>query len=107
MRILHNLSFQGEQRRKVYSCSISGPDGRMNTLLLCEYHRNTGNNIQAIKVGDVVQVHNEGSRVYWKLAIIEKLISGNDGLIHAAHIHTRTNHLEITAQEQQTGDRGH
>jgi len=31
---------------------------------LREYHRNTGNNIQTIKVGDVVQVHNEGSRVH-------------------------------------------
>jgi len=50
--------------------------------------------------------------VHWKLALVEKLIKGNDGQIRAAHICTssgKTNRpiaklypLETTAQEQST-----
>ena len=35
-------------------------------------------------------VHNEGPRSTWKLAVIENLIRGGDGLVRAAHIHTST-----------------
>ena len=79
---------------------------------LRECHRTTGNNTQAIRVGDIVQVHNEGPRVYRRLALDEKLIKGNDGLVRAAHIRTssgKTNRpipklypLEITTQEHPT-----
>ena len=41
-----------------------------------------------IKVGDVVLVHNEGPRVEWKLAVIDKLIVSPDGEIRAADIRT-------------------
>ena len=38
------------------------------------------------KKGDVVIVHDEKSRLYWRLAVVEDLIEGNDGLVRAAHI---------------------
>ena len=46
---------------------------------LCEYHKTTGNNQQSIKVGDVVTVHDDIPKVHWKLAVVEKLITGLDG----------------------------
>jgi hypothetical protein len=42
----------------------------------------------SIKFGDVVLVHNEGPRIYWKLAVIESLIISPDGQIRAANIRT-------------------
>jgi hypothetical protein len=61
----------------------------------------------SIKVGDVVLVHNEGPRIYWKLAVIESLIISPDVEIRAANIRTaegKTNRpvsklypLEVTA----------
>ena len=61
---------------------------------LREFHRATGKNEQTIKVGDVVLVHDDTPRVSWKMAVIEELIKGNDGLVRAANIRTaagRTN----------------
>ena len=57
---------------------------------LREFHKTTGNNIQQVKVGDVVLVHDDTPRVNWKYAIIEGVIRGNDGLIQAANIRTST-----------------
>ena len=57
---------------------------------LREFHQKSGNNRQTIKVGDVVLVHNEGPRLDWRLAVVEKLIVGGDGLIRAANIRTST-----------------
>ena len=37
-----------------------------------------------------MQIYNEGSHLDWYLALIEELITGNDGLVNAAHIHTST-----------------
>ncbi|XP_053391449.1 uncharacterized protein LOC128554225 [Mercenaria mercenaria] len=48
---------------------------------LREYHKTTGSNERSIRAGDVVQVHDEGPRLRWKLA-------GNDGLVRAAKIKT-------------------
>jgi hypothetical protein len=56
---------------------------------LREHHRVTGNNNQMITVGDVVQVHDDGPRSQWKLAVIQELIPGNDGKIRAAAIKTK------------------
>ena len=56
------------------------------------------NNRQTIKVGDVVLVHNEGPRLDWRLAIVEELIVGGDGLIRAANVRTssgNTNRLIV------------
>ena len=38
---------------------------------LREFHRAQGNNNQAVKVGDVVQIHDEGPQLSWRLAVIE------------------------------------
>ena len=57
---------------------------------LREFHKTTGNNIQQVKVGDVVLVHDDTPIVNWKCAVIEGVIRRNDGLIWAANIRTST-----------------
>ena len=57
--------------------------------LLREFHRISRNNHQTIKVGDIVLVHDDKPRNSWKLAIIEELIRGNDGLVRAVNIRTK------------------
>ena len=62
---------------------------------LREYHRTSGTNKrQHIKPGDVVLIHDDAPRITWRLAVIEELIRGKDGLVRAANIRTaqgRTN----------------
>ena len=80
---------------------------------LQEYHRTTGTNQQKVKIGDVVLVHDDTPLINWKLAVVEELIVGNDGLVRAAHIRTaqgRTNRpisklcpLEVSSEEPQPG----
>ena len=48
---------------------------------LREVHKASGNNQQVIRKGDVVIVHDEKPRIQWKLAVVEKLIEGRDGLV--------------------------
>ncbi len=57
---------------------------------LREFHKTTGNNSTEIRVGDVVHVHDDTKRVNWRLAIVESLIKGKDGLVRAANIKTST-----------------
>ena len=57
---------------------------------LREFHKTTGTNEQKVKQGDVVLVHDDGPRANWRLAVIENLVSGNDGLIRSADIRTST-----------------
>jgi len=52
------------------------------------FHKTTSNNNQIIAVGDVVLVHDDCKRIYWKLAIIESLIYGKDNLVRAVNIRT-------------------
>ena len=76
---------------------------------LRETHRKTGNNVQQVKVGDMVLVHDNTARVNWKLAVIESLNKGGDGMIRSANIRTATGWtnrpiarlypLEVTASE--------
>jgi len=57
-------------------------------------HKTSGQNTQTIKVGDVVLIHDDTPRIIWKLAVIEELLKGKDGLVRAANIRTalgRTN----------------
>ena len=80
---------------------------------LREFHRASGNNNQTVKVGDIVLIHDDVPRINWRLAVIEKLIIGNDGLVRAANVRTangRTNRpivrlypLEVTANPEGTG----
>lgn len=55
---------------------------------LREFQRISGHNEQTIKVGDVVMVHDDGPRIHWQLAIVNSLIKGNHGLVHAANMQT-------------------
>ena len=57
---------------------------------LREFHKVSGKNETEIKVGDVVQVHDDTKRVNWRLAIVERIINGKDGLVRAADIKTST-----------------
>ena len=41
-----------------------------------------------IRKGDIVVVHDDAPRLHWKLAIVEELIKGNDGLVRAVRIRT-------------------
>ena len=37
-----------------------------------------------------MQIHDDGPRLSWRLAVIEELLTGNDGLVRAANIRTST-----------------
>ncbi|XP_071176407.1 uncharacterized protein [Mytilus edulis] len=41
---------------------------------LREFHKKTGDNTINIKIGDVVQVHDDKSRIKWKTAVVGKLL---------------------------------
>ena len=76
---------------------------------LREFHHTTGTNTQTVKVGDVVLIHDDVPRIQWKLAVIERVNKGADGLIRSANVRTssgRTNRpiarlypLEVTASD--------
>lgn len=57
---------------------------------LREFHKVSGKNEVEIKVGDIVHVHDDTKRVNWRLAFVEHLIEGKDGLVRAAEIKTST-----------------
>ncbi|XP_071160987.1 uncharacterized protein [Mytilus edulis] len=57
---------------------------------LREFHKKTGDNKINIKVGDVVQVHDDKPRIKWKTAVVEEVVTGNDGLVHSAIIRTNS-----------------
>ena len=57
---------------------------------LREYQRNGGHNEQNIQEGEIVQIHDENPRILWKLAKIEKLVPGNDGLVRSVVLRTKT-----------------
>ena len=62
---------------------------KMYLPALREHHQKTrGPIIQTIKIGDVVQVHDDCKRDNWKLAVVEKIIRSEDGKIRAAEIRT-------------------
>ena len=62
---------------------------------LREFHKVKGTYTpQTIKIGDVVLIHSDSPRARWKMTVIENLIKGNDGNVHAAEVRTsngRTN----------------
>ena len=45
-----------------------------------------GNNSLAIRVGDVVLIHDDSLQINWKLGVIENLNKGDDGLVHSANV---------------------
>ena len=48
----------------------------------------SGSDKQIIRKGDVVIIHDKKLRLHWKLAIVEDLIKGNNGLVRPAHVRT-------------------
>ena len=50
---------------------------------LRESHRSTRNNKQVVKV---VLAYDDGPRANWRLAVIEDVVTGNDGLIRSVKI---------------------
>ena len=76
---------------------------------LREFHQTSGSNVQTVKPGAVVLVHDDTPRINWRLAVIEDTISGEDGLVRAANIRTSTGRtncpitklypLEVTTSE--------
>jgi len=56
----------------------------------------SGTNQQVIRKGNVVIVHDDKPRIQWRLAVVENLIEGGDGLVQAAHI--SMDNLKTTAQ---------
>ena len=76
---------------------------------LREVHRTTGITKQAIKIGEVVQIHDDSPRNQWKLAVIEDFKKGDDGYIRSVTVRTangRTNRpiarlypLEVSVEE--------
>jgi len=62
---------------------------------LREFHRTSGSNVQTVKRGALVLVHDDTPRISWRLSVIEDIITGKDGLVRAAKIRTstsKTNH---------------
>ena len=74
---------------------------------LREFHQATGKNKQTIKVGDVVLVHDNTPQTMWKLAVIEELIRGNDGLVRAANIRTATGKTPLEVSSSTTNPTQH
>ena len=78
---------------------------------LREHHKTTGTKRQKVKVGEVVLIQDDTPRIGWRLAVIEELIEGKDGLVRAPHIRIaqgRTNRpisklcpLEVSSDESQ------
>jgi len=79
---------------------------------LWEVHRTTGVTEQTVKIGEVVQIHDDLPRNQWKLTVIEDLKKGDDGYIRSVTVRTangRTNRpiarlypLEVSADEYST-----
>lgn len=56
---------------------------------LRENHQATKGPIEEIiKIGDIIQVHQDSKRSEWKLAVVEQLNRGTDGMVRSAEIRT-------------------
>ena len=54
-----------------------------------EFHRATARkNYQNIKVGDLVQLEDDSPRTAWRLAKLDALLTGKDGMIRAVKLRT-------------------
>ena len=51
------------------------------------HHLNRGSNATAVEIGDIVVVHNDNQpRGFWKLAQVERTITGQDGKVRGAAV---------------------
>ena len=71
-------------RKQTLILNVDGKDEYLTALT--EFHQDIGKNVQTIKAGDVMLVHDDMPCTSWKIAVIEELISRNDGLVRAANI---------------------
>ena len=107
----YSSNSEGKRRARTITVLLNNFWRRWRTEYLTslrEFHRATGNNSQTVKKGEIVLVHDDTPRASWKLAVIEDVITGHDGLIRAVNIRTssgRTNRpisrlypLEITSK---------
>ena len=79
-----NAEIQKESKRLDFLLQHFCTRWRQKYLMsLREFHKTTGNNNAVVKVGDVVLVHDEGSRINWKLAVVEELLPRKDGHVRA------------------------
>lgn len=56
---------------------------------LREFYRPSRTGGQQVHVGDVVLVHDDCPRTNWRMAVVENLIKGNDGLVRSVSIRTK------------------
>jgi len=42
-----------------------------------------------VKAGDVVLIHDDCPRINWKMVVIESVVTGNDGRVRSANVHTK------------------
>ena len=66
---------------------------------LREFHKVKGTYApEAVKIGDVVLIHNDSPRIRWKMEVVENLIKGKDGLPRAVEIRTSNgNHCQASS----------
>ena len=67
---------------------------------LRDYHKTSGNNKQCVKTGDVVVVYDDVPRTIWRMAVVEDLIVGGDGLVRAATIRATSGMTTLKADHK-------
>lgn len=87
-----NLDFTEANKRyshKVTLIEHFGNRWRMEYLTgLREFHHVARVQSAHVKIGSVVQIIDNSPIMMWKLAVIEDLITGNDGVVRAVKLHT-------------------
>ena len=87
---MHDLSTYSQRNGKKTQCQLlhhfQKRWRREYFTSFCENHWTAGKDGQEIKVGDVVIIHYHIPRINWKLAVVERLMTGLDVIIRAAEI---------------------
>ena len=81
---------EAELRSKLTLSSTSKTAGGINVTALREAHRISGSDTQQVKTGDIGLIHDDTPRVNWRMAVIESVNKGRDGIIRSADICTTT-----------------
>ncbi|XP_074651581.1 uncharacterized protein LOC141906238 [Tubulanus polymorphus] len=61
-------------------------------LNLCEYQKCKGVDTELVKKGSVVQIHDDGPRLKWRLGVITELHRGKDGKVRNVSLKTARGH---------------
>ena len=87
---LSNMSLSNVFRRRQILFGNFSKRWCSEYLMSLRERRNiSGGNGPFAKVGDVVLIGDDNSRLHWKMGIVEKLIVGNDGKIRSAMLKTK------------------